>query len=81
MKMDPFTQEEIIEATDLFFKSFNVVNKAMPKGSSIEDTLKVVDCVIKTASKLRGTKEKDERDARLGFVKAESNNATQVSLD
>tara|TARA_Y100000589_G_scaffold190288_1_gene180218 strand:+ start:295 stop:543 length:249 start_codon:yes stop_codon:yes gene_type:complete len=82
MKMDPFTQEEIIEATELFFDSFDIVHHRMPTGCGIEDTLKVVDYVIKTATKLRSAKEKSERDARLGFIKeCTSNPETQVSSD
>jgi hypothetical protein len=67
--MDLLTTEEITEAADLFFKSFNIIDKAMPKGSSIEDTLKVSDHVIKIASKLRQDREKEARDERFGFGK------------
>ena len=38
MNKDVLTTKEIKEATDLFFKSFNIIDKAMPEGSSIEDT-------------------------------------------
>ena len=41
----------------------------MPKGSSVEDTIKVMEQVNKVASKMRGDKEKEERDMRLGFWK------------
>ncbi len=73
--MDPFTHEEICDATEQFMNAFDVVHHHMPSGSSIEDTLKVCDYVIKTASKLRNAKEKSERDARLGFIKELTSNS------
>ena len=72
MSKDVLTTKEIKEATDLFFKSFNIIDKAMPEGSSIEDTLKVSEHVVKLASKLRADRKKAERDASFGFNKTEN---------
>ena len=69
MKMDPLSPEEVNEAADLFFETFNIIDSRMPKGSSVEDTIKIMEQVNKVASKLRSEKEKDERDMRLGFWK------------
>jgi hypothetical protein len=41
----------------------------MPKGHTTEDALTVLDHVRKVASTQRAKKEKDERDARFGFLK------------
>ena len=69
MNMDPFSSKEIKAATNAFFDAYDAVSLRMPKDSTVEDTLKVLEQVTKTATKLRAKKEKDERDARLGFVK------------
>ena len=69
MNMDPFTPKEIKAATNAFFDVFDAISLRMPQGSTVEDTLKVLDQITKTATKLRAKKEKDERDARFGFVK------------
>jgi 3-methyladenine DNA glycosylase AlkC len=67
MKMDPLSPKEVSEAADLFFEAYNIVDSRMPQGSSVEDTIKIMEQVNKIASKLRSEKEKEERDARLGF--------------
>lgn len=67
MKMDPFTPKEVEAAADLFFEAYNIVDSRMPQGSSVEDTIKIMEQVNKLASKLRSEQEKKERDARLGF--------------
>ena len=69
MKMDPHTPKEVKAAADLFFETYNIIDSRMPQGSSVEDTIKIMEQVNKIASKLRNDKEKDERDARLGFYK------------
>ena len=69
MKMDPFSPKEVEAAADLFFGAYNIVDSRMPQGSSVEDTIKIMEQVNKLASKLRSEKEKEERDARLGFCK------------
>ena len=70
MKMDPFSPKEVEAAADLFFEAYNIVDSRMPQGSSVEDTIKIMEQVNKLASKLRTEKEKEERDARLGFCKS-----------
>ena len=69
MKMNPLSPEEVSAAADLFFESFNIIDQRMPKGSSVEDTIKVMEQVNKVASKLRGDKEIELRDMRRGFWK------------
>ena len=69
MKMDPLSPEEVNAAADLFFETFNIIDSRMPKGRSVEDTIKIMEQVNKVASKLRSNKEKEERDMRLGFWK------------
>tara|TARA_B100000902_G_scaffold359064_1_gene374575 strand:- start:536 stop:751 length:216 start_codon:yes stop_codon:yes gene_type:complete len=68
MNMDPFTPKEIKAATNAFFDVFDAISLRMPQGSTVEDTLKVLEHVNKTATKLRGKQEKEERDARFGFL-------------
>ena len=70
MKMHPLTPEEITGAADLFFEAYAIVAGRMPKGSSVEDTLKCMEEVKKIASKLRHDKEKEEREHSLGFTKS-----------
>ena len=67
MKMDPLS-EEVGAAADLFFESFNIIDQRMPKGSSVEDTIKVMEQVNKVASRCEAQR-KEERDMRLGFWK------------
>ncbi len=62
----PLSVSEVEEAAEKFFPLYEVVNKNMPKGSTTEDTLKVMETVCKLAQKLRLEKE----DERFGFVKA-----------
>ena len=69
MNMDPFSSKEIKAATNAFFETYDAVSLRMPSDSTVEDTLKVLEHITKTATRLRAKKEKDERDARLGFVK------------
>lgn len=81
MNMDPFTPKEIKAATNLFFSAFDSVSLRMPQGSTVEDTLKVLEQVNKVATKLRSKKEKDERDSRLGFIKTDELFGSYVSRD
>ena len=69
MKMHPLTPDEITDAADLFFEAYAIVAKRMPKGSSVEDTLKCMEEVKKIASKLRSDEEKEKREHSLGFAK------------
>ena len=50
-KTDPLTPEEITKASDQFFPLFDIVHKRMPKSSTIEDTIKVMENVAKLAQK------------------------------
>ena len=69
MKMDPLSPKEVKAAADLFFEAYNIIDSRMPQGSSVEDTIKIMEQVNKIASKLRSDKEKEQRDSRLGFCK------------
>ena len=55
----PLTQEEVKEAADQFFPLFETVLDGMPEGSSIEDSLKVMESVCGLAHKNRARNEKD----------------------
>ena len=73
MNKTPLTPKEIQEASDLFFEAFDIVSSRMPKGSSVEDTIKCMEQVNKVASRLRQNAEAKVRDERFGFrpLKAE----------
>ena len=64
---DPLTPEEMTEAADTFFPLFNIVHDRMPKDSTTEDCLKVMENVAKLAHKTRA--EKKQKDAPFGFNK------------
>ncbi len=64
MNDKPLTPDEVQAAADKFFPLFSIVLKQMPKGSSTEDTLKVMETVCKLAHKERTQKELD----RFGFL-------------
>ena len=66
-KTDPLTVEELTEAADTFFPLFNVVHSRMPKGSSTEDTLKVMESVAKLGHKNRADKKEEEKSLKFGF--------------
>ena len=70
-KNEPLTPEEMLEAADTFFPLFDVVKDRMPKGSSTEDTLKVMETVAKLGHKLRQDKLLDEKSLAFGFNKKE----------
>jgi len=65
---DPITQEEMQEATDLFFPLLRVVQQEMPEGASTEDTLKVMEHVTTLAHRLRKQKKKEIAQERFGLV-------------
>jgi len=73
-KSDPLSVEEMTLAADTFFPLFTVVSKRMPKGSSTEDILKVMETVAKLGHKLRADKLDDARKERFGFNKEDSPN-------
>tara|TARA_Y100001970_G_C13423432_1_gene457730 strand:- start:60 stop:323 length:264 start_codon:yes stop_codon:yes gene_type:complete len=68
-KNDPLTPEEITEASDRFFPLFDIVHKRMPKNSSIEDTLKVMENVAKIAQKSRSEEREKAIKENFGFNK------------
>ena len=64
MNDKPLTTDELQAASDEFFPLFNIIQKEMPKGSTTEDALKVMETVCKLAHKQRTIKELD----RFGFL-------------
>jgi hypothetical protein len=70
-KNDPLTLEEIKEASDIFFPLFTEVHSRMPKGSTTEDTLKVMESIVKLGHKNRADKADKERELKFGFNKEE----------
>ena len=68
-KNDPLTLDEITEAAEIFFPLFDVVHSRMPKGSTTEDTLKVMESVAKLGHKQRADKLLDEKSIKFGFNK------------
>ena len=68
-KNDPLTLEEITEAADTFFPLFEVVHKRMPKGSTTEDTLRVMESVAKLGHKQRQDRLLEEKSMSFGFNK------------
>ena len=68
-KYDPLTVEEMTEAADVVFPLLEVVNSRMPKGSSIEDCLKVMETVAKLGHKRRADKADKEKALKFGFNK------------
>tara|TARA_B100001173_G_scaffold132840_1_gene115413 strand:+ start:2105 stop:2338 length:234 start_codon:yes stop_codon:yes gene_type:complete len=68
-KNDPLTVEEVTEASDIFFPLFDVVNSRMPKGSTTEDTLKIMEAIAKLGHKNRADKAAKEKELTFGFNK------------
>ena len=65
---DPLSQEEMEEASSVFFPLLRVVQKEMPEGASTEDTLKVMEHVATLAHRLRKQKKKEKAQERFGLV-------------
>ena len=65
----PLTLEELTEAGDIFFPRFNNIRDRMPPGSTIEDTLKVMEKVLKLGHHQRREKEK-LMEFRFGIKRA-----------
>ena len=65
-KRKPLNLEEVKEAADQFFPLFMEVHSRMPKGSTTEDTLKVMEAVAKLGHHNRAEKPKE---ALFGFNK------------
>ena len=68
-KGDPLTHEEVAGAADIFFPLFNEVHSRMPKGSTTEDTLRVMESVAKLGHKFRADKADKEKSIAFGFNK------------
>ena len=64
----PLSVEEITAAAETFFPLFDVVHSKMPKGSTVEDSLKVMESVAKLAFKQRQDK---KEEGPFGFNKKE----------
>lgn len=62
----PLSVNEIKEAAETFFPLFDVVHKKMPKGSTVEDSLKVMESVAKLAFKHR---QDNKEEGPFGFNK------------
>ena len=71
----PLTIDELTEAGDIFFSRFNNISERMPEGSTIDDTLKVMEKVLKLGHHQRREKEKITefgfgiKRAAIGFFK------------
>ena len=55
-KGDPLTIEEMTAAAEQFFPLFDVIHSRMPKASTTEDTLKIMEAVAKLGHKQRADK-------------------------
>ena len=74
-KNDPLTVDEMKAAADIFFPLFRIVHGDMPKDSTTEDCLKVMESVAKLGHKLRADKKEEERKEKFGFNKQEDEDA------
>ena len=72
----PLTQEEVKAASEQFFPLFETILDHMPEGSSIEDSLKVMESVCGLAHKNRVRNK--EQSAPFGFNKKD--NASEQGL-
>ena len=68
-KNAPLTEKEIEKAADYFFPLFDIIISRMPEGSSIEDTLKVMENVARLAQKNRADDREKEIKEKFGFNK------------
>jgi hypothetical protein len=68
-KNDPLTVKEMEKASDAFFPLFHVVHMQMPAAATVEDTLKVMESVVKLGHKLRANKADKEKELKFGFNK------------
>ena len=59
-KNDLLTLDEMEEASDAFFPLFHVVHSQMPAMATVEDSLKVMESVVKLGHKLRANKADEE---------------------
>ena len=72
-KNDPLTVKEMEEAAAIFFPLFRIIHGSMPKDSTTEDALKVMESVSKLAHKQRAEKADKEKELAFGFNKMEDN--------
>lgn len=77
-KNDPLTIEEMTEAAETFMPLFDVVHSRMPKGSTTEDTLKVMESVAKLGHKNRADKRDKEKSIAFGFNKDDETKEAKV---
>lgn len=68
-KNAPLTEKEIEKAADYFFPLFDIIISRMPEGSSVEDTLKVMENVARLAQKNRADDRDKEVKEKFGFNK------------
>ena len=73
-KKKPLSLSEVKEAADQFFPLFEEVHSRMPKGSTTEDTMKVMEAVARLGQQQRAEKPKEES---FGFNKKPGNNTTK----
>ena len=66
---DPLTVDEVKAASDIFFPLFTEVDGRMPDGTSVEDTLKVMEAVAKLAHKQRAKAKEEKIKEKFGFNK------------
>jgi hypothetical protein len=65
----PLTTEEMREASEFFFESFEIIQSKMPENSTTGDTLKVMEYVAKLATKQRSDREREKLRVSFGFSK------------
>ena len=70
-KTDPLTPAEVEAAAEKFFDLFEVVLKRAPKGTSVEDAIKLSESIFAYAHKRRAVEIKEESPTPFGFNKKE----------
>ena len=68
-KTDPLTVEEVAAAAKHFFSLFNEVRAHAPKGTSIEDTIKLSESIFSYAHTRRAKEIEQDNTAAFGFNK------------
>jgi len=71
----PLTLEELEEASEIFFPRFNMILERMPEKATIQDTLNVMEKVLKLGHKQRHDREKVKefsfgRLRKIGFIQS-----------
>jgi hypothetical protein len=69
----PLTLEELQAASEIFFSRFNLILERMPEKATIEDTLNVMEKVLKLGHKQRHDRERAQefsfrRLRKIGFI-------------